>query len=173
MAPAHTPDDGRPEPSQPGQSSHAPLHEASRLLRRVLVLNDAVEYLARTQLETNDTDLQAMQILMNQGELTPTQLSEQLHLSAAATTTVIDRLVRRKHAERVPHPADRRRILIRPLPAAAEKVMNVIWPMILRTDEVVHDMSAPEQTAVTDYLRGVVAAMETFIDTVPDQATGS
>lgn len=139
------------------------LHEASLLLRKILVLNDRVEFHTRTHLDTSETDLQAMQLLMNSGELTPTQLAERLHLSAAAVTTVIDRLVHRGHAERVPHPGDRRRTLIRPLPAAAGKVMALIRPVIERSDQVAHQLDPAAQEAVVDYLSGIIDSMEQFV----------
>lgn len=168
-------EDPRGEPGW-GRDQYVGLHQASLLLRRILVLNDRVEFHTRTHLETSDTDLQAMQLLMNSGELTPTQLAQRLHLSTAAVTTVIDRLVQRGHAERVPHPGDRRRTLIRPIPAAAGKVMALIRPMIEDTDQVAQRMDPTEQDAVVDYLAGVIDSMERFVGdlaqrTEPDQST--
>lgn len=139
------------------------MHKASILLRQILVLNDAVEFHTRRCLNTNDTDLQAMQLLMYQGSMTPTELARRLHLSAAATTTVIDRLVRREHAERVLHPDDRRRTLIRPVPSAAAEVMELILPMISESDAVIQSMSPAEQDAVVRYLEGVGDSMRSFI----------
>lgn len=157
-----------------GQEQQANLHEASLLLRKIMVLNDRVEFHTRTHLDTSDTDLQAMQLLMNSGELTPTQLAQRLHLSAAAVTTVIDRLVQRHHAERVPHPGDRRRTLIRPIPAAAGKIMALIRPMIEDSDQVAQRMDPAAQEAVVDYLAGIIDSMERFVEdlsqrTEPDQ----
>ncbi|MGP6172936.1 MarR family winged helix-turn-helix transcriptional regulator [Corynebacterium sp. A21] len=140
------------------------MHQASVLLRQILVLNDTVEFHTRRCLNTNETDLQAMQLLMQHGSMTPTELSERLHLSAAAVTTVIDRLVRREHAERVVHPGDRRRTLIRPIPAAAAEVLELIWPMIENSDAVVREMSAQEQAVVVRYLNGVAGSMRSFIE---------
>lgn len=179
----NTPEDGGPHrdvsrgtPAQAADSGRE-LHEASRLLRRILVLNDKVEFHTREQLGTSDTDLQAMQMLMHHGQLTPKQLAGQLHLSAAATTTVIDRLVNRGHAERTPHPEDRRRTLIRPLPDAAGEITRLIRPMIDNADEVVWSMEKAEQSAVLDYLSGIIGTMEAFIARLEtfdgqDQSTG-
>lgn len=139
------------------------VHPASVLLRQILVLNDVVEFHTRRCLNTNETDLQAMQLLMQQGSMTPSELAERLHLSAAAITTVIDRLVRRGHAERVVHPADRRRALIRPIPAAAAEVMELILPMIENSDAVVQEMTPQEQSVVVRYLDGVAGSMRSFI----------
>lgn len=145
------------------------MHEASVLLRQILVLNDAVEFHLRRCLNTNDTDLQAMQLLMQQGSMTPTELAKRLHLSAAATTTVVDRLVRREHAERVLHPDDRRRTLIRPLPAATAEVMELILPMITDSDAVIREMSPQEQEVVVRYLDGVGGSMRSFIGSLQER----
>lgn len=144
------------------------VHPASVLLRQIFVLNDAVEFHIRRHLNTNETDLQAMQLLMRHGKMTPTQLSEQLHLTAAATTTVIDRLVRREHACRVPHPEDRRRTLIKPIPDASEQVMGLILPMIRDADSRVRTMPDEAQEAVIEYLEGVSDSMQAFIDHLTD-----
>lgn len=138
-------------------------HAASVLLRRVLVLNEVLEFQVRRRVDTSETDLQAMQHLMRHRQMTPTALAEALHLSTAATTTVIDRLVRRGHAERGRHPADRRRTLITPEPDAMESVMSILRPMIDDSEVLLHAMSPEAQDAVVDYLEGVVSAMVALI----------
>lgn len=150
------------DPSSQGRPAGG-VHPASVLLRQILVLNDTVEFHTRRHLHTNETDLQAMQLLMRHGSMTPTQLAEYLHLTAAATTTVIDRMVRRGHAHRVPHPQDRRRTLIEPIPHASEQVMELIRPMIEGADAVVRAMPEESQQAVVDYLAGVSESMRDFI----------
>ncbi|GAA4283624.1 hypothetical protein GCM10022261_11550 [Brevibacterium daeguense] len=155
----------------PGREGLA-LHRASVLLRQVLVLNEEVEHRLQRQIDTSETDLRAMQHLMRQRQMTPTELAEALRLSTAATTTVIDRLVRRGHAVRAPHPADRRRTLIRPDRAAADRVMSVVRPLISETDSVVQEMPPPAQQAVVDYLEGVIAAMRSTISRLQSAVSG-
>jgi len=136
------------------------MHDASVLMRKVLVLNDVVEYQMRRAMGTNETDFQAMQHLMTKGPMTPSQLADALHITTAAVTTVVDRLVRADHARRVPHPLDRRSMLIEPKPQAAGQVMSKLMPMIRQTDQLVRDMEPGQQEAVVTYLAGVVQAME-------------
>jgi DNA-binding MarR family transcriptional regulator len=148
----------------------AALHRASALLRQVLVLNEELEHRVRRQLDTSETDLRAMQHLMRRRQMTPTELAEALHLSTAATTTVIDRLVRRGHAIRTPHPDDRRRTLIRPERAAADRVMAVLRPLIQETDAVVQEMPSSARQAVVDYLESVIGAMRSTISRLQPEA---
>lgn len=144
----------------PPTAGPPPMHEASRKLRRVLVLNEVIEYWMRVHLKTNDTDFQAMQHLLQARSMSPSDLARALHLTTAATTTVVNRLVMAGHARRVPHPTDGRRWLVQPTPSSAREAMELLMPMILRTDRLVRGMGEAEQSGVVAYLDGVVAAME-------------
>ncbi|MGO1972150.1 MAG: MarR family winged helix-turn-helix transcriptional regulator [Propionibacteriaceae bacterium] len=139
------------------------MHRATVLLRDVLVLNDEVEFEMRKHLDTSETDFQAMQHLMRRGQMKPTELADALHVTSAGATTVIDRLVRRGHAERVPHPGDRRSVLIKPKEDATQSAMSVLRPMIDVTDAAVRQMPVEAQGAVVDYLESVVASMRDLL----------
>ncbi|MGW6173697.1 MarR family winged helix-turn-helix transcriptional regulator [Arthrobacter sp. NPDC055138] len=139
------------------------MHAASVLMRKVLVLNDKVEYQMRRVMGTNETDFQAMQHLMAKGPMTPSQLADVLHITTAAATTVVDRLVRADHARRVPHPLDRRSTMVEPTAHAADFAMAKLMPMIQQTDQMVRDMQPDQQEAVVAYLGGVIQAMEQHI----------
>ncbi|MGM0930066.1 MAG: MarR family winged helix-turn-helix transcriptional regulator [Actinomycetota bacterium] len=148
------------------------MHDASVLMRKVLVLNDVVEYQMRRVMGTNETDFQAMQHLMTKGPMTPSQLADALHITTAAVTTVVDRLVRADHARRTPHPLDRRSMLIEPKPHAAVQVMSKLMPMIRQTDQLVREMEPAQQEAVVTYLAGVVQAMEQRIAELAGEQVG-
>ncbi len=140
------------------------MHPASVLLRKILVLNDTVEYRMRVHLKTNETDFQAMQHLLQSGPMTPSDLAAELHLTTAAVTSVIDRLVQAGHVRRQPHPSDRRRIVIEPTESSVREAMAQLMPMILATDSLVRGMDDAGQLAVTTYLKGVVESMQERID---------
>lgn len=145
------------------ESQRASMHRASVLLREVLVLNEVVEFEMRKHLDTSETDFQAMQHLMRHGQMSPSELADALHVTPAAATTVIDRLVRRRHAERVPHPADRRRTVITPVPEAVTRAMRTLRPMIDETDAAIRRMPPKAQQAVVDYLESVIASMQGLV----------
>ncbi|WP_417218343.1 MarR family winged helix-turn-helix transcriptional regulator [Arthrobacter sp.] len=149
------------------------MHPASVLLRKILVLNDTVEYRMRVHLKTNDTDFQAMQHLLQTGPLSPSALATQLHLTTAAVTSVIDRLVQAGHVRRVPHPSDRRRIVVEPTESSIREAMAQLMPMILTTDSLVKGMDEAGQDAVVAYLDGVVASMQDRIDSMTAAAEGT
>lgn len=145
------------------------MHPASVHLRRILVLNDVMEYRMRMHLKTNDTDFQAMQQLMQLGPLTPSKLAGALHLTTAAITSVIDRLEKAGHAERVPHPTDRRGVLVKPTDSSVREAMAQLMPMILKTDSLVREMDDKEQQAVTRYLQGAADAVQERIDAMAQE----
>jgi DNA-binding MarR family transcriptional regulator len=59
------------------------------------------------------TDMKALQLLLQQGPLTPGDLAVQLKLTSGAVTSVLDRLERREMIRREPHPDDRRKVIVR------------------------------------------------------------
>ncbi|WP_417234216.1 MarR family winged helix-turn-helix transcriptional regulator [Arthrobacter sp.] len=148
----------------PVRGGRPAMHPASVLLRKILVLNDTVEYRMRVHLKTNETDFQAMQHLLQSGPMTPSDLAAELHLTTAAVTSVIDRLVQAGHVRRQPHPSDRRRIVIEPTESSVREAMAQLMPMILATDSLVRGMDDAGQLAVTTYLKGVVESMQERID---------
>ena len=136
-----------------------PMHAATVLTREVLVLNEVMEYLMRKEMDINETDFQAMQHLLKTRAISPGELAKALHLTTAATTTVIDRLVQKGHAVREPHATDRRRLQIKPSEKSARDAMDKLMPMILQIDDMVCASPSESQQAVVEFLRGVVGAM--------------
>lgn len=142
--------DGRPR---------VPMHPASVMVRQILVLNEVMEFIMRREMDLNETDFQAMQHLMKQRSMSPGELAKVLHLTAAATTTVIDRLARKGHITRTPHPTDRRRWLISPSEESVRAAMDKLMPMIMDVDNKVRSYDDHEQAVIVDFLGSVVSSM--------------
>lgn len=135
------------------------MHPASALVRQVLALNETMEFIMRREMEINETDFQAMQHLLKLRSVSPSELSQMLHLTPAATTTVIDRLVAKGHVHRSPHPTDRRRWVISPSDESVQSAMEMLMPMILDVDQAVRGYEEHEQRVIVDFLSGVVDSM--------------
>jgi len=144
------------------------VHDATVLLRDIRELSAAFETHLGTQLTVNPTDLTAMEHLIQDGPLTPTDLAHRLGVSTAAVTTVIDRLTAVGHVSRVPNPADRRGILVVPAPASVARAMGSLMPMVMGIDRVIGEFSVEEQVVVTRYLERVVAEYRSHIPAAPD-----
>lgn len=150
------------------QNSHGgrppvPMHPASVLVRQILVLNEVMEFIMRREMDLNETDFQAMQHLMKQRSMSPGELAKVLHLTAAATTTVIDRLARKGHITRTPHPTDRRRWLISPSEQSVRSAMEKLMPMIMDVDNKVRSYNEADQAVIVDFLGSVVASMSSRV----------
>jgi len=59
------------------------------------------------------TESQALSTLALHGERGQSELARNLQLTSSASTALVDRLERQGVAERVPHPRDRRRTIVR------------------------------------------------------------
>ena len=146
-----------------GRGSFA-VHPATTLLRDILDLTDEFERHLGRELTVNQTDLEAMEELIRDGALSPTELARRLGMSTAAVTTVVDRLTAVGHVTRERNPHDRRGILVVPNPSSVHKAMGTLMPMILGMDRVIGEFDAAERDAITAYL-GRVA--EVYRDQLP------
>jgi DNA-binding MarR family transcriptional regulator len=136
---------------------------ATQLLREIREVSSAFETHLGAELTVNPTDLAAMEHLIQDGPLTPTELAKRLGLTTAAVTTSIDRLTAVGHVSRAPNPADRRGLLVVPAPASIQRAMQSLLPMIIGIDRVLANFSEDEQAVITEYLAQVVAVYRTHL----------
>jgi DNA-binding MarR family transcriptional regulator len=139
------------------QATRAP-HEATMLLREIRDLSAAFEAHLGQALTVNPTDLTAMEHLIQDGPLTPTDLAARVGVTTAAMTTSIDRLAALGHATRVPNPADRRGVLVVPTPESTQRAMASILPMVSGIDRVLDSFDEEQRAVVVLYLRQVIEA---------------
>lgn len=84
--------------------------------------------------------------------ITPGELAAALPLSASATTALVDRLVAAGHAERHPHPRDRRRTVLTSTPSAHETGGQIFGPLAATLGGVVEQLDDSELEVVTRFL---------------------
>ena len=130
--------------------------EITWLLREMREVTTEFEERLGEQLTVNQTDLAAMEHLIQDGPLTPTELARRLGLTTAAMTTSIDRLTAVGHVTRSPNPADRRGILVVPAPASVGRAMGMLLPMIMGIDRVLDSYDEAQREVIASYLREVV-----------------
>jgi len=155
-------------PTNEDERGTLPVHAATTLLRDIREVGAAFEAHLAEQLTVNPTDLEAMEHLIQDGPLTPTDLSRRLGVSTAAMTTIIDRLTAVGHVSRVPNPSDRRGILVVPAAASVERAMGAIMPMVLGIDRVLAEFDEQEKATITEYLSRVV---EVYRQQLPEKPT--
>lgn len=97
--------------SDPAEMGADPEH-AGRLLLRLGAAQLAHMGQLRRALGVTMSELHALLSLWDGGRCSMSELAERVDLSRAAMTTLADRIERAGYIERIPDPADRRRILL-------------------------------------------------------------
>ncbi|WP_433198720.1 MarR family winged helix-turn-helix transcriptional regulator [Nocardia sp. CA-107356] len=90
---------------------------------------DAFDEAVAARLGLNRTDTRCLDVVLGRGPLAAGELSVQLKLSPAATTTVIDRLVRAGFVTRTQDPANRRRVLVEATEGARVMAGEIFGPV--------------------------------------------
>ncbi|GAA4605947.1 DNA-binding MarR family transcriptional regulator [Actinoplanes octamycinicus] len=132
-------------------------------IREMLQANGEATHSLAARLGVGGTDAIALDHLLSSDDgLGPTELGQRLGIRSASATTLVDRLQATGHAQRVPHPSDRRRQTVVATPHAREQVVRALTPLLDRIEEAAARLS-PEQAEVTvAFLREVTAAMRDY-----------
>ena len=121
---------------------------------------DQLDEAVALQFGLNRTDLRCLGILYRRGRVTAGELAEESGLTPGAITTVLDRLERGGYANRVPDPADRRRVLVVSTVATREIGARIQGEVELATRQLLEGREAAELTVIRDYLRGTRSVYE-------------
>jgi DNA-binding MarR family transcriptional regulator len=81
------------------------------------------------RLGINSTDLECLDFIVLRGPISAGELAEAIGITTGAITGVIDRLERAGFARRDRHGSDRRKVLVRALPAVDRRIGPLFQPM--------------------------------------------
>jgi DNA-binding MarR family transcriptional regulator len=112
---------------------------------------DAVDAAAADVLGINRTDLRILGTVLT-GPLTAGQVAAAVHLSPAAATTAIQRLVARGYLTREPDPEDRRRAVVALTGTARELADRIYGPVGEAGVAAMSRWSAAELELIADFL---------------------
>lgn len=104
------------------------------------------------RLGINATDLECLDHIVTKGPITAGALAEATGLTTGAITGVIDRLERAGFAKREPDASDRRKVLVRALPAVGKRIMPLFEPMERRAGAALAKLSDDELAQFLDFL---------------------
>ena len=110
-----------------------------------------------------ETELVALEHLVT-APSAPGELARLLEVSTAASTGVVDRLERREHVVRQPHPQDRRRIEVHITESGRDEMATHLRPMLLALQALDDGLSPAERLVVERYLHGVADAFAQVTD---------
>lgn len=148
------------------------LQEASRALSTATVL---YHHNVAQQLGLNDTDHKCLDVLLRDGAMTAGELAARTGFTTGAITGIANRLAARKFLRRETDPADGRRVVLQPVPAAVHAAMwPLLQPMVERMSALHHSYSKSELTLILRYLReseSVLRECARALPSVPDRPT--
>ena len=133
-------------------------------LHEIAVLDERFRALIAASLDLNFSSLEAMEWLMREGPLTPTQLAQRLGLTQGAVTAVIKRLETTGHASRGASADDARSVQITPAPASVAQATATLMPLIQDMLERTSRYTADEIELVQRFLGDVSDVYRRGID---------
>ena len=148
-----------------GTRREAPSAEAVRVVRALRSFTNETELYvgaAGREAAMHRTDLTGLAMVMDRGDtgtpMTPGQLSAALHLSAPATSAMLDRLERLGHVHRSPHPTDRRSVVVEMTDHARAVGEQMFGRLAAHLAPVLAGRSEEELADVAEFLEAVGAA---------------
>ena len=127
---------------------------------------DAFDEAAAIHLGVNRTDMRCLDVLLEQGQVTPGYLADALGLTSGSVTAMLDRLEKLGYVERSPDMTDRRRIEVRPT-ARSIAVARKLWgPLVEEGGRVLARRSKAELELLIEVLRETQAVQEAHTERI-------
>jgi DNA-binding MarR family transcriptional regulator len=111
------------------------------------------------KLGINLTDFKSLGLLHRKGAMTPKKLAKAMRMSAAAMTTVIDRLEKAGYAERKREGEDRRSLTVHAAPGSGRKVSNLYQSFRTASKGSLSEYSEEELVLISSYLSKATAVL--------------
>jgi DNA-binding MarR family transcriptional regulator len=131
---------------------------------------DALDQAAAERLGVNRTDLRCLDALLRLGQASAGDLGRELGLTTGSVTAMLDRLTRLGYLLREAHPADRRKIVVRPTARAAELAGGIYGPIAAEGAEEISRYTVDELRLIIDFLRRSRQLQERHAARIRDRA---
>jgi DNA-binding MarR family transcriptional regulator len=137
--------------------------ELLQAVRDLVRVDREMRRAASRRMGVGETDMRALRFVMAAAQrgagATPHELADHLGISTAATTVLLDRLVRAGHVERVPHPSDGRAKLVVPTPHAFEETRSELRGAHDRMREIAAAVPRDARPALLSFLHALTELM--------------
>jgi DNA-binding MarR family transcriptional regulator len=124
-----------------------------RSLRRVNLQGSFFGQTVALRFGLSESDIEALEVLIDTGAATAGRLSELMGLSTGAVTRVIDRLEQSGYVRRVPDPADRRRVIVEVVPDKIAAVQSTLSRVGQAGAEEIGKYTEAQLALIDDFLR--------------------
>ena len=128
-----------------------------RSLRRVNLQGSFFGQTVAIRFGLSESDVEAIEVLLDTGAATAGRLSELMGLSSGAVTRVIDRLEQAGYVRRVPDPADRRRVVVELVPEKMTEMEATMAHFGEKSATEIGRYSDAELTVINDFLTRMAA----------------
>lgn len=130
-----------------------------RLINRKILASYRQRIAVARHLGMSESEISALAHLA-EGGLTPGDLGRRLQVTSGGMTSLLQRLDRRGHITRRPHPTDRRSVIVTAKREVLEQIGDRYAQLIEETDALTADFTGREREAIHRYLALVVACSE-------------
>ncbi|WP_296259588.1 MULTISPECIES: MarR family winged helix-turn-helix transcriptional regulator [unclassified Pseudomonas] len=125
-------------------------------LQQISILTRKAAGVLCTVLGINQTDMAALEHLITDGPLPPTELAARLSITTAGITQVVDRLERAGHVIRERQMNDKRRVLVCPVQASVARAYRHMAPMLEALGAVLNALDGEDRAVVQRFLGQVI-----------------
>jgi DNA-binding MarR family transcriptional regulator len=125
-----------------------------RLARDLVRAVDHYRLAHAEQSGTGVTELLALGHLYHDGDLSPTQLAHLLDLTTGSVTALVNRLIRAGYVQRLPHPDDRRRLVITLTRQGSVVIRGLFSGLRDAAASALDGASRPQRRLVATFLNG-------------------
>ena len=136
-----------------------PFHQAAFALQELITLANEIERELARLLGLNLTDYRALSALAAAGPVTIGTLAERLGTTPATTTAIVNRLETGGHVQRERNAEDRRQVGVRATTSGLGRIMGLMAPLMIATNDYIQSLPADEQRVVADFLAAALGQM--------------
>lgn len=154
--------DGRAQSSGVGWAGDWQRSQTLSTLRRLLSTSGQVAPALARRTGLSQTELSALEHIMEE-PVGPSELAQRVGVTTAAASGIVDRLVARGHAERQPHPTDRRRTAVVCTASGREEMMGHLMPMFIELGQLDADLSEEERVVIRRFLAAAERAVRRLL----------
>jgi len=159
-----------PNPAEDPRSLQIASDAVGQQLQQIAILTRAAAGQLGVVLGINQTDVAALEHLITDGPLPPTELASRLSVTTAGITQVIDRLERAGHVVRERQLNDKRRVLVCPVPESVAQAYRHIAPMLNGLSAVLGALDDRDRAVIETFLGQVI---EVYRTTLPGSTTAT
>jgi len=123
-----------------------------RSLRRVNLQGSFFGQTVAIRFGLSESDIETLEALMDMGASTAGRLSELTGLTSGAVTRVVDRLEQAGYVQRIPDPADRRRVIVEVVPEKVAAIQSTLGRIGQASAEEIGRYTDAQLVLINDFL---------------------